>query len=121
MGALSEGFLEHQSLVVRRYNALETAALSLSIATNLISTGMIAWRAWSHHLLLKTTGGTTNAQVSVARVLTLLVESGCAYSIIQVRLAFILVCTSLFNPDLLCCRRCYHSIRRCLCFKKFCH
>ncbi|KAH8993717.1 hypothetical protein EDB92DRAFT_376798 [Lactarius akahatsu] len=50
-----------------------------TLGTNLVSTGLIAWKAWQHRVSVKKHLGEANGSVRVDRVFALLVESGFIY------------------------------------------
>ncbi|KAI9439087.1 hypothetical protein H4582DRAFT_2075746 [Lactarius indigo] len=50
-----------------------------TLATNLVSTGLIAWKAWQHRVSVKKHLGEANGSMRVGRVFALLVESGFIY------------------------------------------
>ncbi|KAH9014612.1 hypothetical protein EDB83DRAFT_272750 [Lactarius deliciosus] len=50
-----------------------------SLATNLISTGLIAWKAWQHRVSVRKHLGEGTGSVRVDRVFALLIESGFIY------------------------------------------
>ncbi|KAH9028547.1 hypothetical protein EDB84DRAFT_1563059 [Lactarius hengduanensis] len=50
-----------------------------TLATNLVSTGLIAWKAWEHRVSIKKHLGEASRPVRVERVFALLVESGFIY------------------------------------------
>ncbi|KAH9026521.1 hypothetical protein EDB85DRAFT_170128 [Lactarius pseudohatsudake] len=50
-----------------------------TLATNLVSTGLIAWKAWEHRVGVKKHLGEASRPVRVERVFALLVESGFLY------------------------------------------
>ncbi|KAH9032244.1 hypothetical protein EDB85DRAFT_1260126 [Lactarius pseudohatsudake] len=52
-----------------------------SLGTNILSTGLIAWKAWKRRLLVKKYLVTGAGSVSVERFLALLIESGFLYCI----------------------------------------
>ncbi|KAI9450398.1 hypothetical protein BJY52DRAFT_1356829 [Lactarius psammicola] len=49
------------------------------LGTNLLSTGLIAWKAWQHRVLVKKHLGEGSRSVKVERALALLIESGFLY------------------------------------------
>ncbi|KAH9173224.1 hypothetical protein EDB89DRAFT_747301 [Lactarius sanguifluus] len=50
-----------------------------TLATNLVSTGLIAWKAWQHRVSVKKHLGEASGSMRVGRVFALLVESGFIY------------------------------------------
>ncbi|KAH9026510.1 hypothetical protein EDB85DRAFT_169371 [Lactarius pseudohatsudake] len=50
-----------------------------TLTTNLVSTGLIAWKAWEHRVEVKKHLGEANRSVRTERVFALLVESGFIY------------------------------------------
>ncbi|KAH9052580.1 hypothetical protein EDB87DRAFT_425335 [Lactarius vividus] len=50
-----------------------------TLGTNLVSTGLIAWKAWQHRVEVKKHLGEASRSVRVERVFALLVESGFIY------------------------------------------
>ncbi|KAI9450404.1 hypothetical protein BJY52DRAFT_1356837 [Lactarius psammicola] len=50
-----------------------------TLATNLLSTGLIAWKAWQHRTSIRRYLGEGSGSVRVERVFSLLIESGCIY------------------------------------------
>ncbi|KAH9012370.1 hypothetical protein EDB84DRAFT_961492 [Lactarius hengduanensis] len=50
-----------------------------TLGTNLVSTGLIAWKAWEHRISVRKHLGEGNGSVRVERVFTLLIESGFLY------------------------------------------
>ncbi|KAH9072393.1 hypothetical protein EDB83DRAFT_2517163 [Lactarius deliciosus] len=50
-----------------------------TLGTNLVSTGLIAWKAWEHRVGVKKHLGEASTSVRVERVFALLVESGFIY------------------------------------------
>ncbi|KAH9026513.1 hypothetical protein EDB85DRAFT_169566 [Lactarius pseudohatsudake] len=55
-----------------------------TLATNLVSTGLIAWKAWEHRVEVKKHLGEASRSVRVERVFALLVESGFLYCCIWI-------------------------------------
>ncbi|KAH9006705.1 hypothetical protein EDB83DRAFT_727525 [Lactarius deliciosus] len=55
-----------------------------TLATNLVSTGLIAWKAWEHRVEVKKHLGEASTSVRVERVFALLVESGFLYCCIWI-------------------------------------
>ncbi|KAH9028549.1 hypothetical protein EDB84DRAFT_1498098 [Lactarius hengduanensis] len=55
-----------------------------TLATNLVSTGLIAWKAWEHRVGVKKHLGEASRSVRVERVFALLVESGFLYCCIWI-------------------------------------
>ncbi|KAH8991890.1 hypothetical protein EDB86DRAFT_3079513 [Lactarius hatsudake] len=53
--------------------------LGPTLATNLVSTGLIAWKAWQHRISVRNHLDEGNGSVRVERVFTLLIESGFLY------------------------------------------
>jgi len=63
---------------------LYTASTVLSLCTNFLATAAIAYMLWSHRrFLLQTLGHKGQRRSDVIRVLTLLIESGTLYCILQ--------------------------------------
>ncbi|KAH9058108.1 hypothetical protein EDB87DRAFT_952161 [Lactarius vividus] len=52
-----------------------------SLGTNLLSTGLIAWKAWQHRVSVRKYLGEGTGSVNVERVLALVIESGLIYCI----------------------------------------
>ncbi|KAH8991863.1 hypothetical protein EDB86DRAFT_1532648 [Lactarius hatsudake] len=50
-----------------------------TLGTNLVSTAMIAWKAWQHRVLVRKHLGGATGSVKVERVFALLIESGFIY------------------------------------------
>ncbi|KAH9007672.1 hypothetical protein EDB84DRAFT_1572647 [Lactarius hengduanensis] len=50
-----------------------------TLATNLVSTGLIAWKAWQHRISVGKYLGEGNGSVRTERILALLIESGFIY------------------------------------------
>ncbi|KAH9010313.1 hypothetical protein EDB84DRAFT_1570593 [Lactarius hengduanensis] len=50
-----------------------------TLATNLVSTGLIAWKAWQHRISVRKHLGEGSGSVRAERVFTLLIESGFIY------------------------------------------
>ncbi|KAI9450473.1 hypothetical protein BJY52DRAFT_176850 [Lactarius psammicola] len=50
-----------------------------TLATNLLSTGLIAWKAWQHRISIRKHLGEAGGSVRVERVFALLIESGFIY------------------------------------------
>ncbi|KAI9439086.1 hypothetical protein H4582DRAFT_112939 [Lactarius indigo] len=50
-----------------------------TLGTNLVSTGLIAWKAWQHRTSVRKHLGEASGSVRVERVFTLLIESGFIY------------------------------------------
>jgi len=51
-----------------------------TLGTNLLSTGLIAWKAWQHRIAVQKHLGEGSVSMRVEKVLALLVESGFVYS-----------------------------------------
>ncbi|KAH8834704.1 hypothetical protein DL96DRAFT_1571435 [Flagelloscypha sp. PMI_526] len=65
----------------------EPIAWAMSLCTNLISTSLIAWKAWKHRQFIKKNFALRPKRTQTEKVLMLLVESGflyCAFWILQV-------------------------------------
>ncbi|KZV70400.1 hypothetical protein PENSPDRAFT_607382 [Peniophora sp. CONT] len=67
-------------------SAYATATLALSLATNAISTTTIGWKMWSHRRDIAVHLGTFSHGSIAAKAMSVLVESGCIYCIIWVRI-----------------------------------
>ncbi|PIL36319.1 hypothetical protein GSI_00007 [Ganoderma sinense ZZ0214-1] len=59
------------------------AAVSLSLATNVLATALIAYQAWKHRRLVKAQFAAAGTRSQVLQVLALLVESGSIYCVIM--------------------------------------
>ncbi|KAH8822885.1 hypothetical protein DL96DRAFT_1714341 [Flagelloscypha sp. PMI_526] len=68
----------------------EPIAWALSLLTNLLSTLLVAYRAWAHRKVVFEAHGSTRRRSGVERILTLIVESGFIY------LLFLLTQLALF-------------------------
>ncbi|KAH8834542.1 hypothetical protein DL96DRAFT_1580903 [Flagelloscypha sp. PMI_526] len=59
--------------------------MMMSLFTNIMATGFIAWKAWRHRQSLKKTGFNPKSKHSpVQRILALFLESGIAFMILQI-------------------------------------
>ncbi|KAH9923780.1 uncharacterized protein BXZ73DRAFT_103828 [Epithele typhae] len=63
-------------------NNYGTAAVTLSLGTNVVATSLIGYKAWKHWRALRTHLRDGKSARRVLRILALLVESGAAYSIL---------------------------------------
>ncbi|KAI0030276.1 hypothetical protein K488DRAFT_54556, partial [Vararia minispora EC-137] len=64
--------------------AIGTATLILSLASNLIATSLISWRAWRHRQEIRDHLISGTRRTMVERLLALLVESGVLYCAVWV-------------------------------------
>ncbi|KAH8991857.1 hypothetical protein EDB86DRAFT_2933376 [Lactarius hatsudake] len=81
-----------------------------TLATNLISTGLIAWKAWQHRVSVRKHLGEGTGSVRVDRVFALLIESGFIYCCLWVCPAPISVYA---------CRRAHCAISDCILISAF--
>ncbi|PIL36321.1 hypothetical protein GSI_00009 [Ganoderma sinense ZZ0214-1] len=65
-------------------NTYASAALSLSLATNVLATSLIAYMAWKHRRLVKKHFAAAGTRSQVLQALALLVESGTVYCAIMI-------------------------------------
>lgn len=72
------------TIVDGKWLPLYTVSMALSLATNFFATSAIASMLWAHRkFLFHTLGRKQRRRSDVLRVLTVLVESGCMYCILQ--------------------------------------
>lgn len=57
---------------------------SLTIATNILATLLVAWKAWQHRRVIKKNLGKETRRTRVEKILALLIESGFLYCIIWI-------------------------------------
>ncbi|KAJ7578148.1 hypothetical protein C8J56DRAFT_357068 [Mycena floridula] len=65
---------------------LFSASVFLSFGTNLLGTGLIAWKGWQHHRLMSSI---SSKRSQVSNILIILVEGGFAFSIVQLAFSII--------------------------------
>ncbi|KAK7031118.1 hypothetical protein VNI00_013724 [Paramarasmius palmivorus] len=66
----------------------DVASYSLSFATNVLCTGLIFYKAWSHRRYMNQNLGSARARSPVDKILTLFCESGAAYVVLYVGVRF---------------------------------
>ncbi|KAI0319942.1 hypothetical protein OF83DRAFT_695056 [Amylostereum chailletii] len=79
----SQNILESQYGLPNATAAAAVVSLSLSLATNVWSTGLIAYKAWHYRRSISAHFQRCNKKSMVEKLLTLLLESGAIYSCIQ--------------------------------------